>query len=307
MKTIPPLSAVAPAIPSSPTLQISGGRADDLMRVCAQRSARPFGQVPAQGTILARKRRFAFFPILGLLAAGGAHAETFKAAFDEIHPFDAHGEIRLANVNGSVSIRTWDRAEVRIEGEKRALSADDLRATKVSIDATANTLDIETRYPLHLFSWFHWFGPRREEEVHFTLTVPATARIGKLDTVNASITIDGVRGAITARTVNGGIRATGLEENASLETVNGSIRAEFAALNPQGHLKINTVNGSITVALPKSAGATIAASTVNGRISCDFPLLLKNSGRNNLTGTIGDGVATLKATSVNGGIHLESL
>jgi hypothetical protein len=57
----------------------------------------------------------------------------------------------------------------------------------------------------------------------------------------------------------------------------------------------------------RTAGATIAASTVNGGVSCDFPIQIKSSGRNSLRGTIADGGTTIKATSVNGAIHLGSL
>lgn len=251
--------------------------------------------------------RFTALMILGLLAAGAVHADTFKAAFDETHPFDPQGEVRLANVNGSVAIHTWDRAEVRIEGEKRASSPEDLKDLEVSIEVTANALVIKTTYPSHAFGWFSWLWHQHQEEVHFTLTVPATARIADIGTVNAGITIEGVRGAVKASTVNGNIQATGLQDDTAFSTVNGAIRAEFGTLNSKRHLKFTTVNGSVTVALPKTAGATIAASTVNGGVSCDFPVQLTHSGRNRLDGTIGDGDASLKATTVNGGIHLESL
>ncbi len=249
-----------------------------------------------------------FLFLLGLLAAGAARAETFKAAFDETHPFDPHGEIRLSNVNGSVSIRTWDHAEVRIEGEKRASNADDLAALTVSIDASADTLVVKTKFLRSRASWFGWlFGRWGNEEVHFTLTVPAGVRLNGIDTVNARIAIDGIRGAVKASTVNGEIRATGLGDDVSLSTVNGPVRAEFAALGAQGRLKFRTVNGAVTVTLPKTTGATVAASTVNGGISCDFPLQGTRAGGHHLNGTIGDGTASLTASTVNGGIHLKSL
>jgi len=113
-------------------------------------------------------------------------------------------------------------------------------------------------------------------------------------------------GPIEAESVNGAIHGTGLGGDVRLSTVNGAIDASFAAIAPQQKLSFNTVNGSITVGLPKDAGVKLQGSVVNGRINCDFPLELGQhaSGRN-LSGTIGDGRATLRAETVNGSIAIQ--
>lgn len=243
--------------------------------------------------------------VLLTLCAGAARAETVKAAFAETHPFDPHGTIRLSNINGSVTIRTWDRSEVRIEGEKRASNQETLDGIVVAIEATRQTLSVKTTHPVRHGNWFSWLWSRgRGEEVEFVLTVPAMVSLEEINTVNARITIEGVQGAVEARTVNGELRLTGLRSRATLATVNGGIRAEFAAVPPQGELSLRTVNGGVTVALPAGAGAALAISTVNGGISCDFPVAGKKSGSRHLSGTIGDGSASLKVSTVNGGVRV---
>src|SRR5476651_2134562 len=86
---------------------------------------------------------------LGLLAAGLARADSysFTERFSETHPFAAAGEITLGNTNGAVVIRTWDRAEVRIEGEKRAATDEELKRIGLVIDASAASLAIKTDFP----------------------------------------------------------------------------------------------------------------------------------------------------------------
>jgi DUF4097 and DUF4098 domain-containing protein YvlB len=249
--------------------------------------------------------RCSFLLVMLALFAGAARAETVKAAFAETHPFDPHGTIHLSNTNGSVTIRTWDRAEVRVEGEKRASNQEALDSVVVAIEATPQTLTVKTTHPVRRGNWFSWLWNRgRGEEVHVVLTVPATVRLDEINTVNARILIEGVEGAVDASTVNGELRATGLRSDATLATVNGGIHAEFAAVGPQGRMNFRTVNGGVTVALPATAGATLDLSTINGGISCDFPVAGKKSGRRGLSGTIGDGAASLKASTINGGVKV---
>ncbi len=244
---------------------------------------------------------------LGLLAAGPlARAEySFKESFSETHPFNSTGEITLANANGAVVIQTWDRAEVKIEGEKRAKTEEELKLVGLAIDAAPDALSVKTNLPKH-GGWL--WGETIRAEVQLKLTVPATARLRRIEAVNGSVTIEGVRGPVTARSVNGGITAKGLGADTSIETVNGSIRADFAALARDQQITAKTVNGSTTLRFPHDASLALRARTVNGSISCDLPIQLDGSkSRHALTGTIGDGAASLRTETVNGSIHVTQL
>jgi DUF4097 and DUF4098 domain-containing protein YvlB len=254
--------------------------------------------------IFSMNRCFSLLAVFALFA-GSARAETLKSTFAETHPFDPQGTIRLSNTNGSVTIRTWDRPEVRVEGEKRASDQETLDGLVIAIEATPQLLAIKTTHSVRSGRWFSWlWNWGRREQVEFVLTVPATVRLDDINTVNARVTIDGVQGPVEAGTVNGELRLTGLRSDAKLSTVNGSIRAEFAAVAPQSRLSFRTVNGGVTVALPTGVGATLDISTVNGGISCDFPITVKKSGGHHLNGPIGDGSASLKISTVNGGVKV---
>jgi len=245
--------------------------------------------------------------LLGLLSAGLLHAETFRDAYAQTHPLDAHGMIRIDNTNGAIVIKTWDRPEVSVEVEKRASSEDYLKEIDVAIDSDPHSLSIKTRFPSHPLSWLrNWGG--NQAEVHLVLMVPASVDLNDITLVNGSITIDGVHGAIDVHTINGGIHATGVGDHADLSTVNGTIHAEVTALGSSGHLHLSTINGSISVLLAKDAGATFRASTVNGSTSCEFPIrLTESSHRRGMNGVIGAGGGSIVATTVNGSVHLQSL
>ena len=227
---------------------------------------------------------------------------SFKEPFSQTAPFKANGSLALANVNGSVEIRTWDKNQILVEGEKSAQTDEELKQIELTIDLTDQHAGIKVHLPKRDGGWWH-FGNTIRASVRFTITVPATASIERLQTVNSQVTIDGIRGAVKAESVNGDIHATGLGSDARFATVNGAIKADFDAVVPHQEFSFKTVNGSITAALPQDAGVTLSSSVVNGRISCDFPLTLGESRHgHHLSGTIGDGRASLHAVTINGNI-----
>lgn len=243
--------------------------------------------------------------LLGLTAAAArADSYSFKETFTRTAPFNATGTLSLDNVNGSVDIRTWDKNEILIEGEKSAKTDEELKLIELSIDTKPEAATVKVRLPKRPGSWFG--GSNIRASVTFRITVPATAKLAHIRTVNSSITLTDLAGPVNAATVNGRINATGLRGNATLETVNGSLRADFAALTAGQQLSLETVNGSVTAGFPADAGVTVNASVVNGHVDCDFPITL-SGGRirgSSLKGDIGDARASLRARSVNGGIHV---
>jgi hypothetical protein len=244
--------------------------------------------------------------LLGLLTAGLLRAETFTDSQSETHPLDPRGRIQIEDTNGSITIKTSDRPEVSIEVEKRASSEEYLSEIHVEIGSDPKAISVKTTFPSRVAGWL--WGRSDYGEVRLTLTVPESAELTSVTLANGPITIDGVHGFIKASTVNGGIHVTGIRETVALTTVNGSIHAEVAALGPGGHLNFTTVNGSVAILLPKNAGATLSTATVNGRTSCDLPMQSVDTfWRHGLTGIIGAGGGSIRAVTVNGSVHLQSL
>lgn len=139
--------------------------------------------------------------------------------------------------------------------------------------------------------------------VAFTVRVPIGVKfIGK--TVNGDVTADALTGPVRLTTVNGDAHFS-TSSYGEATTVNGSIEGAMGSSDWTDPLKLVTVNGSITVALPSDLSADVRASTVNGSIATDFPITV--SGRVNprsLRGTVGAGGRELSLESVNGSITL---
>ena len=140
--------------------------------------------------------------------------------------------------------------------------------------------------------------------VDFEVQVPAGVEFNG-QTVNGEMSAEGLKGDVKASTVNGSVRVstTGLAE---ASTVNGSVYAEMGRANWNDELEFSTVNGGITLILPGKLDTELRASTVNGEIDSDYPLMITGKfGPRRLRGTIGAGGRTLNLSTVNGEIRLK--
>lgn len=228
-----------------------------------------------------------------------AHREPISQTSE----FRSNGELSLKNVNGTVEVRTWDRNEIRIEGEKSAETEEELQQIQLTMDVRPEAAEIEVKLPKRE-GWFRSNTIRAR--VNFVVTVPATAQLIGVSTVNGRVSIEGVHGRVRASAVNGGVRARNVSGDVNLSTVNGGVEAEFSAMDAGDRVEAEAVNGGVKLVLPAHVNASLNASTVNGGVKCDFPIKMDGStGRRSLRGTIGSGGAKIKASTVNGGVRIE--
>jgi hypothetical protein len=235
-------------------------------------------------------------------------AGTLIEKSDQTHPFSG-GVFTLDNVNGSVEILSWDRPEVRIEAEKRVEGRNReavesaMARLRIEVSSSRGGLRVRTRYPKSGDRVIGWLsGSKTSASVRYRITVPRQTRVS-IDTVNASITADGVEGGYELKTVNGRIEVSRGAGSLEASTVNGGIRAEL--LSTRGQLKLKTVNGSVDITVPRGIQADVSVATVNGRIQSDLPLVGSEIGRRSLKGSInGGGGIPIRISTVNGSVRI---
>ncbi len=228
--------------------------------------------------------------------------------FEQTYPLSANGRVSVSNVNGSITIDTWDRKEVKLEAVKTADSKEGLSEVEIKIDARADSLTVETNYD----NWKRDGGNRgwknyNKRTVEYRLTVPKNAVLDEIETVNGSVNIANSNNLTKASTVNGQVTATNLRGTAELSTVNGTVEANFDQLQSSSKISLNTVNGQVNLVIPSDANATVKADTVNGSITNDFGLPVRKGqyvGRD-LYGKIGSGEVQIRLNSVNGGLNIK--
>ena len=226
--------------------------------------------------------------------------------FEQTYPLNANGRVSVSNVNGSVTVETWDRAEVKLQYVKTADTKENLAEVEIRINSRQDAFSVETNFD----NWTRNDGRRNRNsrfEIEYRLTVPRIAVLNKIETVNGSVSITGAGNLTKASSVNGQVRATNLSGTADLSTVNGTVEADFDQLQAGSKISLNTVNGAVNLTIPSDANATIKADTLNGQIINDFGLPVRKGeyiGRD-LHGKIGSGDVRIRLNSVNGGLSVK--
>jgi hypothetical protein len=236
------------------------------------------------------------------LVAGCVVGDTVlgaRASMTETRALRSDGHFTLKNVNGRVVVTTWAEPRVRIEAERAALNERALAQVRVEIEGEGGRVDVHTRLP-RSGSWPFGGGSGK---VDYRITLPAGAALS-LETVNGGLEVEGVAGELRVKSVNGGVEIRGAKGPIHATTVNGGIKARYAAAPRDGSQRFSTTNGGITVTLPEGAGGGLEARTVNGSVSCELPLEVREKKRRLLEGRLGPGTASFDLGTVNGSIHV---
>jgi DUF4097 and DUF4098 domain-containing protein YvlB len=214
---------------------------------------------------------------------------------DETIAFNRGGTFRIENVNGSITVETWDQDNVRIQAEKIADSQESLDDIEIEITGSGDHVSVITHYPRH---------SRRGESRHveYNITLPVEADLD-MRTVNGKLEVYGIRGRVDASTTNGGVEVVDITGETEISTTNGSIKARYNEVFT-GQYHFSTTNGSVTLDLPPGAGGELDAKTVNGSITTDFPATVERLSRRHLRGTFGGGGAYFKISTVNGSVRI---
>ena len=200
--------------------------------------------------------------------------------------------------NGGIKIIGWDSREVRVRAKVVANADTDDQAR-----ALAKEITVQTSGPIHAE------GPApdgdRNWSVSYEISVPVDQSLS-LSSTNGGIAITNVRAQVDFRTRNGGVVLTDVAGNFKGRTQNGGVQVSLEGQRWDGEgLEVETQNGGINVRLPDGYSAHVETSTVNGRINTDFPVsVVGQIDRHQLTADLNGGGATLKLTTINGGVSI---
>jgi DUF4097 and DUF4098 domain-containing protein YvlB len=167
-------------------------------------------------------------------------------AVDLTRSVDASAQIEIENISGSVTVKGWNQAQVKVTGTL----GDDVEELKVSGDE--NHLQIEVEVPDS-----HGFG-KRDVESHLEVWVPEGCRL-HVETISARIEVSDVNGTAALESVSGGVDLTGQPQQVDVETVSGSIEIEGS----QTEISAESVSGSVTLS---GVVRSVEVETVSGRI-----------------------------------------
>jgi DUF4097 and DUF4098 domain-containing protein YvlB len=154
-----------------------------------------------------------------------------------------NARVQVQNFAGSVTVRTWDRNSVRVVAGKTR--RDEVRVRGRDASVTISTVS-HTGAP----------GP-----LDYEITVPTRASLD-IGGTYTDISVEGVRGSVSATTVQGSVTVRGGDGVISLKSVEGAVTLQDAS----GRIEVNGVNRGLIL---RNVSGDIAAETVNGSILLD--------------------------------------
>ena len=250
----------------------------------------------------------------------------------------------LSNNAGEVTVRSWDREQVRVQ----ASHSDRERVDIQTADMTLRIRGRATRGPTNLIDYQitvpRWMpvnlsgtylestieGTTAEvtvETVHGNVRVVGGSGAIVVRSVEGVITVDKATGKVQATSVNEGIRLSNISGDLTAETTNGDIVIENAqtaslevstvngdvtfngTMRDTGSYRLTTHGGDIRVGLGGATNATVFVRTFQGDFASDFPIQLPEGqrareGSKRFNFTLGTGSARIELQSFNGDIIL---
>src|SRR6476659_5212159 len=206
---------------------------------------------------------------LGSLIASSLRAgEVLEDVVEKRFPLAPSGTFSLRAIDGTVEIFGTDSPEVKIVAVKKAFSPERLNAIAIRVDARPNVVNIETTpppVPRHHFS-------DRSGTVEYTINIPQTARIARVELPNGELVIDGMRGAsITANLGSGQLVTHNCFCDQTIHVNQGALNVFFDWMEERPiSIEAKIEDGNLSARLPTDAAFHMHAVAKQGHVSSDF-------------------------------------
>lgn len=192
---------------------------------------------------------FAIAIAIAFVAAVVVPPLSAQVEIDRRRPAPARGEVSIDNDFGAIVVKGWERNEVLVQGVVAAgAEGFDLEGDKEGTSVSVSVPD----------AWFQAAGEEPAFRTTLTIFVPLGSQLS-IDSVNATVTVEGVVGAIDVETVNGAVRISGARARVEVETMTGAIDVAAAG----APMEIRSISGAVTVA---GASGDVQIETLSGKV-----------------------------------------
>jgi len=240
----------------------------------------------------------------------------------------AKPQVTLSTFDGAIEIRPWDRQEVLVTVERRAMSKEEAAAIVVRAEQNGDRVTVEVTDPQR-GGGAHFFG-FVGRQARLIVSLPAASEVDA-KSGDGSIDVESLSGKIDLRSGDGSIHARSLSGDVTATTGDGSIdvTGRLTALHARSgdgsvHVhadpgsaaaadwEITTGDGSITLEIPDAFNGELDAHTGDGGIHMDGVSVAEGSNgddrqsrrRNSVRGRIGSGGKSIRIRTGDGSITL---
>jgi hypothetical protein len=206
---------------------------------------------------------------------------------EQTYKVEPNASVRITNPHGSVTIQGTDGSEVRMRAVKSATSAAQLKNISVSVTANPEDVLIKTAFLREKNMPFFAGGAT----VDYTLSVPHTARIARLDVDDGKVSIEGIQGSNTpgndvnsgdvrANLVNGDLAIRNCCGDLKVAIGNGSLDLAYGACEESRfEAEAQVLQGNVRLSITPGASFRVRGETMHGKITNNLQTAVQHNGQ----------------------------
>jgi hypothetical protein len=184
----------------------------------------------------------------------------------ETKRFEVSGvpEVTLETFDGAIEIHSWDRHEVEVEVERRAMEQRLVDDMAVTAEQDGNRIVVKVTRPGRGEDGFSGvqIGVHFSPSARLRVALPRNSHLTAMSG-DGAVTIEDVIGTLSLRTGDGSVRASRVGGEIFVRSGDGSIRMDRV----DGALDVETEDGSITL---NGKPTTLRARTADGTIRLEI-------------------------------------
>ena len=189
----------------------------------------------------------------------------------EVKTFTITGQpdIVLDTFDGVIELHSWDRAEVEVEIEKRAMEQALLDEIKVEAEQKGDRIVVKVTGPARAEFRGVTIGMHISPTARLRVAVPRNSNV-EATTGDGSIRAEAIEGRLVLNTSDGSVTGTRIGGDVQIRSGDGAIRLE----NATGKLDLETTDGSIGIdAKPSVLKARTGDGSIRAQIEPDAAML----------------------------------
>jgi hypothetical protein len=197
----------------------------------------------------------------------GAH-RPLEETFEQTYTVEPTANITVINGDGAVFVYGSNTNEMRMQAIKRAYTRERLKQIAVNVSVQPGSVLINTKFPPKP----KWALFDRSGTVDYTIIVPATVNLARLELGGGEVLVDGMRGWTTRASLRSGrMFAHNCFGNVTLMLDRGTLTLAYDWWEPEKFsIQANIGHGNAWAFFPDDIVCHLVAETEHGKIGNDF-------------------------------------
>jgi DUF4097 and DUF4098 domain-containing protein YvlB len=204
--------------------------------------------------------------LVGIFFAGCSPKveEPRTEALEQTYEIDPEAGLSIRNIDGSIVIHGTETASLKLRTIKKASSGEEFKGINVTAIAEGKSVSISTKF----ISQKNKALSSGSRTVDYTIELPRTVNLTRVDLDNGNVLIDGIRAEdLHASVVDGQLAVRNCCGNAHVSVANGVLDLYYEACDRRRfQVDAQMTNGKAGVFIGPGASFHIQAETMAGKI-----------------------------------------